>query len=117
MLPVYKRLTHLQNPSSLRKVFAVRKLFFQLSAQSFSFVKVWFIANFSDYYCLSYAFLISDKPSVVDALGKPPSGFLNGNTVLMGSYDTCKAMIKSAEYGANYKPCKIKAVMTLVIII
>ena len=53
--------------------------------------------------------------SVVDALGKPPSGFLNGNTVLMGSYDTCTSMIKSAGYGSNYKPCKIKAVMTVVL--
>ncbi|KAL5256315.1 hypothetical protein ACHWQZ_G011512 [Mnemiopsis leidyi] len=62
---------------------------------------------------LAKSFKSEESLRFVDALGKPPSGFLNGNTVLMGSYDTCKAMIKSAEYGANYKPCKIKAVMTL----
>ena len=46
--------------------------------------------------------------SVLDALGKPPSGFLNGDTVLMGSYDTCKTM------KGDYKPCKIKALMSFV---
>ena len=54
--------------------------------------------------------------SVVDALGKPPSGFLNGNTVFMGSYDTCKTIIGSSNYGSNYKPCTIKATMTVVLI-
>lgn len=46
----------------------------------------------------------------LDALGKPPSGFLDGNTMFMGSYDTCHA---SDLLSNGYKPCKIKATLIL----
>ena len=50
--------------------------------------------------------------SVFDALGKPPSGILNGNTIFMGSYDSCKSIQTSTK--GFYKSCKILASVLLV---